>query len=199
MQQSALRRLLGLLGLLRFLGRPPCRRSCRSHPWISRRDSSPRRRRSHLARSADAGWAARALTRGTLLSKGWRTEEPQSGSEKKSLFHVRPLGWSLQDNARTVRVGYGRRIRRMPLGVNARQKTGFLSGVQAVGNERGSYARGCTVPRVSRHYGTRNGPVPKCSQALAGGSAAARVQGQSKKLYANKVSGKSIGWFRRGR
>ena len=137
MQQSALRRLLGLLGLLRFLGRPPRRRSCRSHPWISRRDSSPRRRRSHLARSADAGWAARALTRGTLLSKGWRTEEPQSGSEKKSLFHVRPLGWSLQDNARTVRVGYGRRIRRMPLGVNARQKTGFLSGVQAVGNEAG--------------------------------------------------------------
>jgi len=34
-----------------------------------------------------------------LLSQDWCAEEPHSGSEKKSLFHVQPLGWSLQDSA----------------------------------------------------------------------------------------------------
>jgi len=89
-----------------------------------------------LARSADAGWAARALTRGALLSQDRCAEEPDSGSEKKSLFHVRPLGWSLQDGACVVRAGHGRGITRMPLGLNARQRPVFLSRIEAFGNTR---------------------------------------------------------------
>ena len=157
-RRSALRRPLCLL-LFGFLCTSRRGRGCCLHACVTGRDGPAGSRCADLARSADAGWAARALTRGALLSKGWRTEEPQSGSEKKSLFHVRPLGWSLQDGACVVRAGHGRGITRMPLGLNARQKPGFLSGIEAFGNTR-AHAHANMRSSHNCHYGTELG-LPK--------------------------------------
>ena len=90
-RRSALSRPLCLL-LFGFLctsrrGRGCCLRAC-----VTGRYGPARSRRADLARSADAGWAARALTRGALLSQDRCAEEPDGGSEKKSLFHVRHPG-----------------------------------------------------------------------------------------------------------
>jgi len=134
-RRSALRRPLCLL-LFGFLCTSRRGRGCCLHACVTGRYGPAGSRCADLARSADAGWAARALTRGALLSQDRCAEEPDSGSEKKSLFHVRPLGWSLQDGACVVRAGHGRGITRMPLGLNARQKPGFLSGIEAFGNTR---------------------------------------------------------------
>ena len=45
-------------------------------------------------------------------------------------------GWSLQDSAWVVRAGHGRSITWTPLGMNARQKPGFLSGIEVFGTGR---------------------------------------------------------------
>src|SRR5215210_141229 len=90
-RRSALSRPLCLL-LFGFLCTPRRGRGCCPHACVTGRYGPAGSRRADLARSADAGWAARALTRGALLSQNRCAEEPDSGSEKKSLFHVRLPG-----------------------------------------------------------------------------------------------------------
>src|SRR3954466_13083249 len=88
------------------------------------------------------------------------------------------LGWSLQDGACVVRAGHGRGITRMPLGLNARQRPGFLSGIEAFGNTRAHAHANMRSSHQSPLWNGNRLLRTVCSQVLevSGGAASDRIE-----------------------